>query len=136
MQGQPVERLFGKSKRPGRGETCLDLYSTSQTEGMESAPELFGRHKDGTEINVELSSSPLKTGDELLIIHMIRNNTERMARDRQRAVRQAARRIMTESATLRDAASSLLQVLCEGLRWDLAFLWIVDHKTGGLERVA
>src|SRR5205823_8100689 len=67
---------------------------------------------------------------------MIRNNTERMARDRQRAVRQAARRIMTESATLRDAASSLLQVLCEGLRWDLAFLWIVDHKTGGLERVA
>jgi PAS domain S-box-containing protein len=135
LRGQSVENLFTKAARPVKSESYLALCSISQAGQVDSNPALFGRRKDGTEINLEMSSSPLQTGDDLLILHMIRNITERLARDRQRAVRQAAQRILAETSTLRDAAPGLLQVLCDGLHWDLAFLWMVNRQTGGLDRV-
>jgi PAS domain S-box-containing protein len=135
IRGRPVEGLFIKASRPERTLSCLMQYSASMTEQVGSSSDLVGRHKDGSEFYVDLRSSPLQTREGLLIIHVIRNVTERKTRERQRMVRHAAQRILAESSTLREAAPDLLQALCQGLNWDLAILWTVDRQTGELHRV-
>src|SRR5262245_9415790 len=54
--------------------------------------------------------------------------TERSLAERRRSVRLAVPQILAQSAALRDAAPSLLQVICESLGWDLGVLWIVDRN--------
>ncbi len=129
LLGKPLESLFSKQAQRAPAGPALSLYSTSQTEQMDESPGLIGRCKDGSEIIVEISSSPLKTEGSLLIIHIIRNVTERKIRERRRAARHAARRILVQATTLDQAAPGLLQALCEGLGWDLATLWIADGGT-------
>ena len=56
---------------------------------------------------------------------------EAFERERKRAERRlnthfAVTQVFAESATFRDAASPLLQAICEGIDWELGELWCVD----------
>ena len=47
-----------------------------------------------------------------------------------------AARILTQAESLANAAPKLLQAICEGLGWDLAQIWIVDHQVSKLRWLA
>lgn len=88
-----AERLFGYSKAELIGQCIHTLipevtrdfvidkfpeYLTITTSRMiDVSAELSGRHKDGTEFPVEISASPIETGDEKLLAFAIRNVSDR-----------------------------------------------------------
>jgi PAS domain S-box-containing protein len=81
MIHQPIETLMPQryqSVHVGRRES----YARSpRTRAMGTGLELFGRRKDGTEFPVEVSLSPLDTGDGTLFSSAIRDVTERRRAD-------------------------------------------------------
>ena len=77
LVGHPVERLVPERLRgvhtAHRTRYRADPHPRSMGEGM----LLHGRRKDGTEISVEISLSPLRQGAELFTVAAIRDVSER-----------------------------------------------------------
>jgi PAS domain S-box-containing protein len=74
--GQPVELLVPQRLRDGH-QRHRTAYSTGpRVRGMRAGMELLGVRKDGTEVPVEISLSPLETSEGVLISSAIRDITE------------------------------------------------------------
>jgi PAS domain S-box-containing protein len=83
LMGQPVEVLI-----PGRFQRRHEQYRTEFFRGPRARPmgaglELHGVRKDGSEVPVEISLSPMETQDELLVTAAIRDITERKKADQE-----------------------------------------------------
>jgi PAS domain S-box-containing protein len=77
LLGQPVEILLPEAAR-GRHAAHREAYGANPTtRPMGMGIELSGRRKDGSEFPVEISLSPLRTKDGLLITSDIRDISER-----------------------------------------------------------
>jgi PAS domain S-box-containing protein len=85
LVGQPVESLIPQRYRGGHAEHRADYHREPRTRPMGSGLELFSRRKDGTEFPVEISLSPTSTDDGALVITIIRDVTERVQAERERA---------------------------------------------------
>lgn len=81
--GYPTEELFGKSveilipnRFAGTHSAHRDVFFASpKTRGMGQGKELYGVNKDGVEIPIQISLSPLKTEEGLLVSAAIRDIT-------------------------------------------------------------
>ena len=82
--GYHTEELFGKSveilipnRFTGAHAAFRDgFFSNPKTRGMGQGKELYGMNKDGLEIPIQISLSPLKTEEGLLVSAAIRDITE------------------------------------------------------------
>jgi protein-histidine pros-kinase len=97
LVGQLVELLVPerfRAQHPGH----RNAYFADPTFGsIGRGRELFGRRKDGTEVSIEISLSPLETEQGTLALGAIRDTTERKAaEERVRAVMQEANRLKSE----------------------------------------
>lgn len=93
LLGQPVEVLVPYRYRQKHVADRAGYLAQPQTRPMGSGRDLTGRRKDGSEIPVEISLSPLVTPEGLLITSVIRDVTERKRAEeaiKMRAHRQAA----------------------------------------------
>lgn len=77
MLGHPIELLVPERFRGGHVQQRDGYLADPHSRPMGIGMELYGRHKTGTEIPVEISLSPLQTGDELFVISIIRDITAR-----------------------------------------------------------
>jgi len=111
--GYPRSELAGKQLEvlmPERFHTAhvfhRERYAASpRTRPMGAGLELYGRHKDGTEVPVDISLSPLTLGGALHVLGAIRDITElRRLQERERAAREAA-----------EARLALLQLILDEL---------------------
>ncbi|MBV8762912.1 MAG: PAS domain S-box protein [Deltaproteobacteria bacterium] len=87
LAGQPLEVLIPEDRR-GRHRHHVGSYTGApRLRAMGSTMELYGRRKDGSEVPVEISLSPVQTERGLLIIAGVRDVTERrqLERDKERA---------------------------------------------------
>jgi len=82
LLGQPIERLLPDELRPRHAEHRAAYLRSPRTRPMGIGLELFGRRKDGTAIPVEISLSPVRTDDGLLVLAVIRDISERRALER------------------------------------------------------
>ncbi len=90
LLGQPVEILMPERYRRGH-EAYRGTYNAApRPRPMGSGLELYGRRKDGSEFPVEISLSPMRAGDEMLVTSIIRDITER------KEAEQALRRLKDE----------------------------------------
>ncbi len=75
--GQPVELLIPERFRHAHVGHRLAYAAKPHVRAMRTGLELFGRRKDGSELPVEISLSPLKTDEGMLTSSAIRDMTER-----------------------------------------------------------
>lgn len=75
LLGQPVESLIPERFRGGHEGHREQFAKTPRLRMMGSGMELFGRRKNGTEFPVEISLSPFKSKDGVLVFSAIRDIT-------------------------------------------------------------
>jgi PAS domain S-box-containing protein len=89
--GWPVERLMPEHYRAAHAAHRRRYTSAPRVRSMGDGKDLCGRHRDGTEIPVEISLSPIQDGDRTLIAAAIRDVT-------------GHKRMQTELLVMREAA--------------------------------
>ena len=77
MIGQPIELLVPSASRDAHGGHRARYVATPHARPMGAGLELTARRKDGSEIPVEVSLSPLRTPEGMLVTAAIRDVSER-----------------------------------------------------------
>ncbi len=77
LVGRPVEVLVPERFRDAHIGHRGAYGSAPRTRPMGGGLDLFGRRKDGTEVPIEVSLSPVTIGDDILTISILRDITER-----------------------------------------------------------
>src|SRR5689334_14357709 len=86
--------------------------------------EITGLHREGREFPIELAITPVRLGSEWLFSAFARDISERRRAERRRAAQYAVTRILSEAATLQDAAPDILRAIGEALDWQMGLLWM------------
>src|SRR5438445_3749232 len=77
LLGQPAELLIPERYRPPDGERRSRVFADPPAGPMATGFELHGLRRDGSEFPVEISSSPLRTEEGVLVSSAIRDISER-----------------------------------------------------------
>jgi PAS domain S-box-containing protein len=96
LLGQPVELLIPERFKAGHVRLREAYNSEPRVRPMGIGRELFARHKTGREFPVEISLSPLRTADGLLVISTIRDISLQKAREAELRKAEARYRTLVE----------------------------------------
>jgi PAS domain S-box-containing protein len=77
LAGQPVDVLLPERFRANHGEHRAQFALQPKSRSMGEGLTLFGQHKAGPECPVEISLSPVRTDDGMLVIAAVRDATSR-----------------------------------------------------------
>jgi len=88
--------------------------------------EIMGKRKGGTSFPAELNFSKYYNEGKLMVLTTLRDVTEKNRSNLRAAVQHTITHILATSNTVEDAAKKILQSVCEKLRWDCGFFWIVN----------
>lgn len=111
--GKPIEHLVPERFRKRHGELRDHYSSNPQLRPIGAGLELYGLRKDGGEVPVEISLSPVGSGSEMEIVAAIRDVTVRKETEKEL--------IATREAALASARtkSEFLQIMSHELRTPL-----------------
>jgi len=92
---------------------------------------------DGAWATIETSAAPVRDTSGVVVAGVVtfHDVTERRRAERRLAAQYAATRILSEGATLDEAARPFLQAVCEALRWDAGTILEVDEGAAVLRCV-
>ncbi len=113
--GKPVETLLPERYRVGHESVRQRYFSRPLFRPMGEDLELYGLHKDGAEISIEISLAPIETGEGLLVASAIRDITERKQAEA-RLVRQANYDTLTGLPNRSLAADRMPQAMARARR--------------------
>lgn len=82
LLGEPIEMLLPDALRDAHKELRAGYTEKPEPRRMGGNRELFGRHRDGRALPVEIGLSPLRSGDELLVQAVIIDISHRKAAER------------------------------------------------------
>jgi PAS domain S-box-containing protein len=104
--------------------------------GLNRRTETIALRADGREVAVELAvTAALDRGVKVYTVYM-RDISERKRIEREQAAEHATLRILSESASLAEAAGPLLETLCTAHGWDLGTIWMRDDNVGAVRCVS
>jgi PAS domain S-box-containing protein len=101
LLGQPVEVLVPERFHAAHEKHRAGFVASAQLRPMGSGLALSGRHKDGTEVAIEVSLSPLHTARGVVVSAAIRDTRER--RRIEAEAKLASDRLLSAVETIQDA---------------------------------
>lgn len=131
MIGMPVEMLLPAEIKNIHQQNRTDFFSNPKTRSMGSGLNLFAARKGGEKFPVEISLSPLETGDGLLVSAAIRDISEN--RNMLEALRKSEEQL---KAIFTGAPDAIIVIDEEGLvfQWNQQatniFGWTAEEVTG------
>ena len=90
LLGSSVERLVPERFRRGHGGLREGFHRTPSARSMGAGRDLFGVHKDGTEIPIEIGLNPLSTPEGEFVLASVIDITERKQAEEMRLQRDRA----------------------------------------------
>src|SRR5579862_2735225 len=75
--GQRIEMLVPERQRPQHDQHRDEFHRQPKIRRMGSGLDLTGRRRDGTEVPVEISLSPVTTADGMIVLSVIRDSSDR-----------------------------------------------------------
>ena len=75
--GQRIEILVPERQRPHHDQHREQFHQKPKIRRMGSGLDLYGRRRDGSEVPVEISLSPVPTGDGMVVLSVIRDISDR-----------------------------------------------------------
>src|SRR5207249_6661215 len=147
-----AERVFGWPASEVRGRTLstpivppryreaherglAHFLATGQGPVLNRRIEITGLRRDGREIPVELTITPLRLADAWVFSAFVRDISERRQVEQRRAGQYTVTRILAEAETLAEAGSGILRAIAESLGWQAGVLWIVEPQGNALRCV-
>lgn len=108
--GQKVEMLVPERQRPQHHLHREGFHRRPKIRRMGSGLDLYGRRRDGSEFPVEISLSPVVAGDDVIVLSVIRDisDRKRIEEDLRRAHEELDRRKTRE---LRDSQNRLALIV-------------------------
>ncbi len=108
--GQKVEMLVPERQRPQHHHHREHFHQEPKIRRMGSGLDLYGRRRDGSEFPVEISLSPVATGDGTIVLSVIRDISDR------KRIEEELRRVNEEldrrkSRELRDSQNRLALIV-------------------------
>ena len=94
--------------------------------------EITALHRDGREIPVELTITPVRLAGAWAFSAFLRDISERRLVEQRRTAQYAVTRILAEATTLGEAGTSILRAVAESLDWQAGVLWILDPESAAL----
>jgi len=77
LLGQRIEILVPERQRSAHDQHRADYHARPKIRRMGSGLDLYGRRRDGSEVPVEISLSPISTGDGMIVLSVIRDISDR-----------------------------------------------------------
>jgi PAS domain S-box-containing protein len=114
--GQHTEKLMPERFHSSHVQHRQDYSQSPRPRSMGAGLELYGRRKNGTEFPVEISLSPIKTGEDILVASAIRDVTDR--RRAEQAI-ESQRRALAQSNNELVAANKELEAFSYSVSHDL-----------------
>ena len=108
--GQPVETLMPERFRRAHVHHREDYRGDARLRPMGSGLDLRGRRKDGSEFPVEISLSPIRSGDRQVVVAAIRDVS-----DRQHAQRELERLRRQQELLLQSVGEGIVSVDASGV---------------------
>ena len=107
--GQRVEVLVPERQRSAHDQHRVEFHERPKIRRMGSGLDLRGRRRDGSEFPVEISLSPIRAGDTMIVLTAIRDITDRkrIEEELRRANEELERRSARE---LRDSQNRLAAI--------------------------
>ena len=138
--GYPVPELLGQSLTVLMPDYLrhvhdvgLDRYLTTGARHISwNGVELPGLHRDGREIDLEISFGELVKDGARYFTGIARDITERKRAERRLAAHHAVTRVLAEASSVQGAAGNILEAVCENLRWEMGAFWWLDREAGVL----
>jgi PAS domain S-box-containing protein len=125
---QMAELIIPPSLRDRHYRGVAHYLATGEGPVLGKRIEMPALRADGTEFPVELAITRIPTNGAPAFTAYIRDITERKRTERRRNVRLAVTQVLAHENTIHEAATSILQVVCESLRWDVGAFWVVDRN--------
>jgi two-component system sensor histidine kinase/response regulator len=95
--GESIERLVPARFRPEHGDHMRGFLRDPRTRPIGAGRDLYGLHKDGREVPIEIGLNPLHTPEGTFVLCSIVDNTERKAAERElRAHRERLEELVQE----------------------------------------
>ncbi len=137
MLGQPMaEFLIPPALRERHYEGLARYLATGEGPVLDQRLELTALRAGGAEFPIELAISRVPTAGPPLFTAYIRDITERRRAERRLAAEHAVARILTDAATLDEAAPRILEALCRSIEGEVGILWEIDARGEALRCTA
>jgi PAS domain S-box-containing protein len=124
LVGQPVESLVPAGVR-GRHAAHRAAYNAGpERRPMGVGLELRAVRKDGGEVPVEISLSPISTDEGTVVVAAVRDISERRRAEERVRFLHSVPLAMAEAPTVHVALAAALRTVCEATGWSLGEAWL------------